>query len=185
MALQLPRGLFDVGINPLDNAEAPTTLIHNFYPRQVTQTYASSTVDEQGADILLERYQYDERYDLVLETAGLPLAAIAALEGTTVVTAGTGSTVVKSITKNVTANFRPFCQVQVQQKDKSGGATTYLFGKVQATGGPTITAAHGAYLNPTIPLTAFPATTAVTGPPAVAVDDLYSIHQAVTYAALA
>jgi hypothetical protein len=44
--------------------------------------------------------------------------------------------------------------------------------------------AQGEYSTPTFPMICTPATVAVTGPPAVAVNDLFDIYQYATYAAL-
>jgi hypothetical protein len=182
--MQLPRGLFDVGINPLDSSGQPTTLISGFKPQSLSATYQSDTFNISGGDVLLEQGEDNERIELSLQTAGLPLDAIAALEGTTVTTTGTGSTLKSVLTKNLNTDERPYVQVIAQQKDKEGGDTTYLFPKAFATGSPTLNPAQGQYLTPTIPLTAVSATDAVTGPPAVAVGDFYIITQNATFAAL-
>lgn len=184
MTLQMPRGLYDVGIDPLDGSGQPTTLISGFHPQSLSMTYQSDTFNVSGGDQLLEQGEDNERIELTLQTAGLPLAAIAALEGTTVVTTGSGGTAKSVLTKNVNSNQRPYAQVIAQQKDKTGGDTTILFPKASASGSPTLNPGQGQYLTPTIPLIAYPATDAVTGPPAIAAGDLYVITQRATFAAL-
>jgi hypothetical protein len=182
--VQLGRGLFDAGISVLDAEEVPGTLIHNFLPRSCTETYQSDTANIDAADARQEDLQFNERYEMSLEVAGLPLAALGALEGVTVATSGSGATLATWVTKNVTANQRPYVRFVLQQKDKTGGATEYTFPRVSASGSPTLNQAQGQYLTPTIPLIATPATKAVTGPPAFAVGDLYKFNQKATYAAL-
>lgn len=121
----------------------------------------------------------------------MPLAALAALEGVTLGTSGSGSTLVTTLAKNVTSDQRPYVRLRAQQKDKLGGSTIYTFYKTTLNGSPTFNAAQGEYATPTLPLVAVPAAVAVgavTGPPAypaVAVGDLYRIQQEATYAALA
>jgi hypothetical protein len=79
MAIQLRSWLFDVGIAVLDaTTEAPGTTIHNFYPRSLSATYQNDSASIDGGDARLEDLQFNERYELSLETAGLPMAALAA-----------------------------------------------------------------------------------------------------------
>ena len=184
MALQFPKGLFNVGIELLDGTGEPGTLIDGFYPRSLNPSYASDTASIEGGDTRLEEDTSNDRYDMTLQTAGLALAAIAAMEGTTVVTTGTGSTLVNAITKNVT-DGRPAFRLRAQQRDKTGGVTEYVFPKVSAVGSPTLTGiAQNTYLTPDLPLQAVPATEAQTGPPVFAEGDLYAILQLATFAAL-
>lgn len=190
---QLPRGLYDVGIQVLDaTTEAAGSIIQNFYPRSLSETYQSDTASIDGGDQRLEDLVFNERYEMSLETAGLPLAALAAMEGTgTLGTAGSGSTLVTTLRKNVLTHVRPFFRLRAQQKDKNGGSTIFTFYKTTLNGSPTFNAAQGEYATPTLPLIAIPAAVvvgAVTGPPAypaVAIGDLYRIQQEATYAALA
>jgi hypothetical protein len=185
MAIQLQKGLFDVAIAVLDaTTEAPGTTIHNFYPRSLSATYQNDSSSIDGGDARLEDNQFNERYELSLETAGLPMAALAALEGVTLATSGSGSTLVTTLTKNVTSNVRPYVRLRAQQKDKSGGATTYFFWRTTLSGSPTLNMAQGEYSTPTLPLIATPATVVVAGPPAVAVNDLFAFEVKATYAAL-
>lgn len=185
MALQLPRGLFDISIAVLDaTTEAPGSAIHNFYPRSLSATYQSDSAEIQGGDARLEDLAFNERYELSMETAGIPMTAAAALEGVTLGTTGSAGTLVTTLTKNVVTNVRPYVRLRAQQKDKSGGATLFTFFRTSLNGSPTWNMAQGEYDTPTFPLIALPATVVVTGPPAVAVNDLFRIDQAATYAAL-
>lgn len=189
---QLPRGLYDVGLQVLDaTTEAAGSIIQNFYPRSLSETYQSDTASIDGGDARLEDLAFNERYEMSLETAGLPMAALAMMEGVTLGTAGSGSTLVTTLVKNISSNQRPYFRLRAQQKDKGGGATVYTFFKSAANGSPTFNQAQGEYATPTIPIIAVPAAVAVgavTGPPAypaVVVGDLYRIQQLATYAALA
>lgn len=185
MALQLPRGLFDVGIQVLDaTTEAPGTLIHNFYPRSLSATYQNDSASIDGGDARLEDLQFNERYELSMETAGLPIAALAALEGVTTTTSGSGGTLITKFKKNVNTTVRPYVRLTAQQKDKSGGATSYFFWRATLSGSPTFNMAQGEYTTPTFPMICTPATVVVAGPPAVAVNDLFDIYQYATFAAL-
>lgn len=183
---QLPRGLFDVGIATLDaTTEAVGTLIHNFNPRSLSATYQADTAEIQGADTRLEDLAFNERYELSLETAGIPMSALAALEGVTLATTGSGSTLVTNMKKNVTSNQRPYVRLRAQQKDKGGGATVFTFVKTSLNGSPTWNMAQGEYDTPTLPLIAIPAGVAIASPaPVIAVGDLYIVDQYATYAAL-
>jgi hypothetical protein len=185
MALQLNRGLFDVGFQVLDaTTEAPGTLIHNFYPRSASLTYQNDSASIDGGDARLEDLQFNERYEVSIETAGIPMAALAAAEGATNTTTGSGGTLVTKFKKNVNTQVRPYMRVTLQQKDKSGGATSTFLWRTTLSGSPTWNMAQGEYSTPTFPMICTPATVAVTGPPAVAVNDLFDIYQYATYAAL-
>lgn len=186
MALQLPKGLYNVGVAVLDaTTEVPGTLISNFYPRSLSPSYANDTFDIQGGDVLLEQGEFNERYEMNLETAGIPMAALAMFEGVTNTTTGSGATLITFMKKNVTANPRPYFRLRAQQKDKSGGSTVYWFYRSTLSGSPTFGMSQGEYQTPQIPIVATPATVAVTGPPVVAVNDLYQVEQQATYGALA
>lgn len=185
MALQLPRGLYRVDFAPLDGVTSlPGTAILSTRPRRLAMTYAADTFDIEGGDVQLEQGENNERYDLEFEAAGLELAFLGALVGVTLDTAGTGDTLVTSLTKNLNANQRGYGRLRAQQRDKSGGHTTYIFPRVAAAGEPTMTANQGEYATPTIALVAYAATVAQTGPPAFAVGDLYTIEEAATYSIL-
>lgn len=189
---QLPRGLYDVGLQVLDGTtEAAGSIIQNFYPRSLSATYQADTASIDGGDARLEDLAFNERYELSLETAGLPLAALCMMEGITLGTVGSGSTLVNTVKKNITSNIRPYFRLRAQQKDKLGGSSVFTFFKSSLNGSPTWNMAQGEYDTPTLPIVAIPAGVAVgavTGPPAypaVAVGDLYRIQQEATYAALA
>jgi Flp pilus assembly pilin Flp len=186
MALQLPRGLYRVDFALLDiTTSLPGTAVLSTRPRRLAMTYQADTFDVEGGDVQLEQGENNERYELEFEAAGLELSFLAALVGVTLVTTGTGSTLKTTLTKNLNANQRSYGRLRVQQRDKSGGHTTYMFPRVAAAGEPTITANQGEYATPTVALVAYAATVAQTGPPAFAVGDLYSFEQAATYAILA
>jgi len=183
---QFPRGLFDVGIATLNaTTEVVGTLIHNFNPRSVSATYQADTAELQGADTRLEDLAFNERYELSLETAGIPQAALAALEGVTLTTTGSAGTLITFFKKNVTSNQRPYVRFRAQQKDKSGGATVFTWYKTSLNGSPTWNMAQGEYDTPTLPLIAIPAGVAIASPdPIVAVGDLYGVDVYATYGAL-
>jgi hypothetical protein len=185
MAEQFQRGLFDVGITVLDDDGAPTgSLIHNFHPRSMSPTYQSDSTELQGNDARLEQFNFNERYEFTMETAGLPLDLLAALEGSSVVTTGADATLKDVVTKNMASNDRPFIQLTAQQKDRAGGATEFFFPKTQVTGSPTLPMSQGEYLTPQFPMVAVPATVADAGPPVVAVDDFYVVTRKAAYSAL-
>ncbi|HEY7119313.1 MAG TPA: hypothetical protein VH475_22170 [Tepidisphaeraceae bacterium] len=186
MALQLPRGLYRVDFALLDvSTSQPGTPILSTRPRRVAMTYQADTFDIEGGDVQLEQGENNERYELEFETAGLEIAFMGALIGSTPATTGTGATLVTRLTKNLNANQRSYGRLRAQQRDKSGGHTTYIFPRVAASSEPTITANQGEYATPTMALVAYAATVAQTGPPVFAVGDLYTIEEAATYAALA
>lgn len=189
MALQLPRGLFNVGIRVLADG-VPGSLIAGFRPQQINPAYQSNEFNIQGGDVRLEQGHDDERYEFTLTTAGWPLAGLAAMAGSTVVTTGADETAESVIAINAT-DPQPRFQLVAQQRDATGGDTSYLFPECQENGKPGWTANQGEYATPEIPIVAYAATTAVAGsagPPevqAVAVGDLVILRQRATFAALA
>ncbi len=186
MALQLPRGLYRVDFALLNvTTSQPGTPILSTRPRRVAMTYQADTFDIEGGDVQLEQGENNERYELEFESAGLELAFYGALIGVTPSTSGASETLVTTLKKNLNAHQRAYGRLRAQQRDKSGGHTVYNFPRVAAAGEPTITANQGEYATPTIALVAYACTVAQTGPPIFAVGDLYSIEEAVTYAALA
>lgn len=182
MGDQFSRGLFDLDFALHDGTGLPTTTeIKAPFPQRLAATYQSDSASISGKDQQLETLEFNERYEIEIQHAGVPLAFFAALLGVTLGTAGSGATLVTTLTKNVSSNQRSPGRLRAQQKDKTGGDLTWSFPKVNASGEPSITMENGTYNEPTIALTAVPATQAVTG---IAVGDLYSLQLSATFAAL-
>lgn len=192
MALQLQRGLYRIDFSPLDTTTgAPGTPVLTTRPRSAGSTYEADTYDIEGGDAKLESGENNESMSIDVETAGIDLAFEAAVEGTTVVTTGSGATAESVMVKNVNANQRVPGRLRTQQRDKTGGHTIISFPKANLAGSPSRNAAQGEYMTPTMTFTAVPATDAVAadaGPPAVpavTAGDLYQIIVGATYYALA
>lgn len=182
---QLPRGLYDVDFTLIDDAGALVgSPIGNIYPRRLAQTYQADTFDIEAADQRLEQGEHNERMNLELEVAGFPLALIAALEGSTVETSGSGDTLKSLIRKNVVTHQRPFGRLRSQQHDKGAGHTTFIFPKVAAASSMSTTANQGEYATPTMSLVAYPVTDADATTSSV-VGDFFYLVQGATAVALA
>ena len=113
MPTQLPRGLYRVDFALLNTTTGePGTQILSTRPRRLAMTYQADTFDIEGGDVQLEQGENNERYELELETAGFEMALLAAFEGVTLATSGTGPTLVTSLTKNLNGHQRAYGRLQ-------------------------------------------------------------------------
>jgi hypothetical protein len=150
MAAEITRGLFNVVINVIESdGDVSSTMVDAPRARSLGLTGESDRVQIEGDDVVLDVTSLDERFSWDLEMAGLSLAFVAALEGGTVSTSGSGATLVNFFIKT-DATIRPNFQMRGHSKSKDGGALVVTLHNCTMLSGPNLPLAYGEYMRPAI-----------------------------------
>ena len=176
MAAEITRGLWDVKINTIDSAGAVNaTAVDAPRARSLDIAGESDRTQIEGDDVVLDVTSLDERMTWDLELAGLSLSLLAAIEGGSTSTSGSGATLVTTFLKS-DATIRTDFQLRAQTKSKDGGALVITLHKCTMLSGPNLPLEYGEYLRP-----------AASGEATYNSEDpreLYTLDQQTTYAAL-
>ena len=149
MAAEITRGLYDCRINTISSGVVSATSVDCPRVRSLDMTGESDSTQIEGDDVVLEVTSLDEKITWDLEMAGLSLAFMAAVEGVTTLTSGTGGSTVVTLQKT-DATIRPAFQLRGQSKSKDGGALVVTLHNSSMTSGPNMTLEYGEYNRPSM-----------------------------------
>lgn len=182
-ATPLPFGLRDVAVFAYSGTTPSSTGIDLPNARTLSFSETEDFQELRGDDGVVAVHGSGAAVDWSLESGGVPLEAIVVMYGGAITSSGVSPNQVKTYKKKGT-DARPYFKVEGQAISDSGGDFHVVLWKCKATGELSGEMADGAFWLTGASGRATPLTTAVTGPPAGALGEVYQFVQNETETAI-
>lgn len=172
----LPFGLRDVALFAYSGGTPSATGVDLPNARTFSFSETEDFEELRGDDGVVAVHGSGASVDWELEAGGVPFEAIKVMFGGTIVESGVTPNQVKTFKKKST-DQRPYFKVEGQAISDSGGDFHVILWKCKTTGELSGEMADGSFWLTGASGRATPLTTAVTGPPAGAVGEVYQFIQ--------
>lgn len=140
----LPFGLREVSLKPLDASETPGTKVDLPHSRTFSFSETEDFEDLRGGDVLVAAHGAGPVVEWSLESGGIQLDAWVVMSGGTVTTSGTTPAQVKKFTK-LNTDSRPYFQTEGRAISDSGGDFHGIVYRCKADGSLEGEMAQGAF----------------------------------------